>query len=112
MASTSGNWRGSDLERADESPLVRSRGQSFRLSAFGGMAGTPKRATQVEAALLGQPWTMDTINAAAQMWAQDFTPMTDMRASADYRLETAKNMLTRYFHDVSGAAIAVREVSV
>lgn len=80
--------------------------------AFGGMAGTPKRAKQVEAALLGQPWTMDTINAAAQMWAQDFTPMTDMRASADYRLETAKNMLTRYFHDVSGAAIAVREVSV
>lgn len=79
--------------------------------AFGGMAGIPKRAAQVEAALIGQPWTIDTINAAAPAWALDFAPMSDMRASADYRLETAKNMLTRYFHDVSGATIAVREVS-
>lgn len=79
--------------------------------AFGGMAGIPKRAKAVEAALVGQPWSLETIQAAAPAWAQDFTPMSDMRASAQYRLETAKNMLTRYFHDLSGAPIALREVS-
>ena len=65
--------------------------------AFGGMAGTPLRATAVESALLGQAWTRDTINAAMPRMADDYTPMSDMRASADYRLKTAQNMLLRYF---------------
>ena len=80
--------------------------------AFGGMAGTPKRATAVEAAITGQPWTQETLDAAADAWAQDFTPMSDMRASAAYRLETARNMLTRYFLEDTGAgATSVLEVS-
>ena len=79
--------------------------------AFGGMAGTPKRATHVEAAITGQPWTADTIGAAWDAWALDFTPMSDMRASADYRLETARNMLTRYFLEDVGAATRVLEVT-
>ncbi|MDF0598585.1 xanthine dehydrogenase small subunit [Psychromarinibacter halotolerans] len=80
--------------------------------AFGGMAGTPKRATAVEAAITGQPWTQETLDAAADAWARDFTPMSDMRASAAYRLETARNMLTRYFLEDTGAgATSVLEVS-
>lgn len=68
--------------------------------AFGGMAATPKRATAVEDALAGQPWTESTVRLAMTKFAIDFTPMSDMRASADYRLETAKNMLLRaYFED-------------
>ncbi|SDJ33477.1 xanthine dehydrogenase small subunit [Lutimaribacter saemankumensis] len=78
--------------------------------AFGGMAGTPKRATQVEQALTGQPWSEATIHAAQDAWAQDFTPLSDMRASADYRLTTARNLLMRYFHDLSGAETDVRRV--
>ena len=79
--------------------------------AFGGMAGIPKRASHVEAALLGQPWTLDTIQAATQDFDRDFTPMTDMRASAQYRLETAKAMLERYFREDQGEVTNVLEVS-
>ncbi|MEO1640965.1 MAG: xanthine dehydrogenase small subunit [Pseudomonadota bacterium] len=79
--------------------------------AFGGMAGTPKRATAVETTLAGQPWTVDTIAAGAEAFAQDYSPMTDMRASAAYRLETAQNLLHRYFADLSGKPTSVLEVS-
>ncbi|MGV6813074.1 MAG: xanthine dehydrogenase small subunit [Brevirhabdus sp.] len=73
--------------------------------AFGGMAGIPKRAATVEAALIGQPWTEDTIRAARAGFAKDFTPLSDMRASADYRLKAAQNMLTRYYaEDLVGTA--------
>jgi xanthine dehydrogenase small subunit len=78
--------------------------------AFGGMAGIPKRAATVETALLGQPWSEDTIAAATRAFAQDFTPMSDMRASAAYRLTSAENLLTRYFHDLNGTPVSVLEV--
>ena len=80
--------------------------------AFGGLAGTPKRATHVEQALLGQPWSEATVAAAAAEISQDFTPMTDMRASAEYRLESARNMLMRYFSDLTGASQSVLEVQL
>ena len=78
--------------------------------AFGGMAGIPKRAAAVEAALLGQPWTAAAITAAQAAFATDFQPMTDMRASADYRLTVARNLLARYFHDLAGTAVDVLKV--
>jgi xanthine dehydrogenase small subunit len=78
--------------------------------AFGGMAGTPKRAAHVEAALTGRPWTEATVRAADDAWAQDFTPLSDMRASAAYRLAAARNMLMRYFVEDQGAPARVLEV--
>ena len=63
--------------------------------AFGGMAGIPKRAARTEAALEGQPLTQATLAEAAKVLAQDFTPMSDMRASATYRLAAAQGMLLR-----------------
>ncbi|PRY23808.1 xanthine dehydrogenase small subunit [Aliiruegeria haliotis] len=79
--------------------------------AFGGMAGIPKRAAMVEAALVGQPWTEDTIAAALPAFAEDFKPLSDMRASADYRLATAQNMLRRYFAEDTGTPATVLEVA-
>ncbi|WP_170423196.1 xanthine dehydrogenase small subunit [Ruegeria arenilitoris] len=79
--------------------------------AFGGMAGIPKRATHVEAALIGKPWTRETIGAALPAFADDYSPLTDMRASATYRLETAKAMLERYFLEDQGEVTNVLEVS-
>ncbi|QMV01071.1 xanthine dehydrogenase small subunit [Devosia sp. D6-9] len=70
--------------------------------AFGGMAATPKRATNVEEALIGRPWTMDTVEEAVQAFAQDYQPITDMRASADYRLLAAQNLLRRFFLEATG----------
>ncbi|AZL61172.1 xanthine dehydrogenase small subunit [Tabrizicola piscis] len=78
--------------------------------AFGGMAGVPKRAARAEAALVGQPWTIATAEAAAQAMAGDFTPLSDMRASAAYRLTTAQNLMLRYFHDLAGVPVSVLEV--
>ena len=78
--------------------------------AFGGMAGIPKRAANVEAALVGKAWTEATIEAAIAEFAKEFTPMTDMRGSAAYRLEAAQNMLRRYFADLSGSTVNVLEV--
>ncbi len=65
--------------------------------AFGGMAATPKRAAACEAALTGQPWTEAAVRGAAEALAQDFQPISDMRASADYRLQAAKNLVLKAF---------------
>lgn len=79
--------------------------------AFGGMAGVPKRAAAVEAALAGRAWTLATVEAALPAFAQDFTPLSDMRASAGYRLEAAQGMLLRYFHEDQGVPTRVLEVA-
>jgi xanthine dehydrogenase small subunit len=63
--------------------------------AFGGMAATVKRAAAAEAAIAGQPWTQATVRAAQQALAVDYAPITDMRASAAYRLRVAQNLLWR-----------------
>jgi xanthine dehydrogenase small subunit len=67
--------------------------------AFGGMAGVPKRAAAVEAALIGKPWTQGTILAALPAFETDFQPLTDMRGSAGYRTLIAKNLLRKYFEE-------------
>jgi xanthine dehydrogenase small subunit len=79
--------------------------------AFGGMAGTPHRATAVEGALIGQPWTMETVTKAAKIFNEDYAPMSDMRASAAYRLEIAGNLLLRYFAERTGTQTNVLEVT-
>ena len=63
--------------------------------AFGGMAGTVKRATAAEATVRGQPWTEATARAAMAALDADFKPLSDLRASASYRQRTARNLLLR-----------------
>lgn len=70
--------------------------------AYGGMAATPKRAKAVEAALLGMSWTIATVEAALDAYDQDFTPITDMRASAEYRRLASRNLLKRFFLETLG----------
>jgi xanthine dehydrogenase small subunit len=65
--------------------------------AFGGMAATPRRAAAAEAALHGQPWNEATLQAAMKALAHDYTPLTDMRASSDYRMKIAQNLLHRFW---------------
>jgi xanthine dehydrogenase small subunit len=70
--------------------------------AYGGMAATPKRASAVEAALIGKPWTEATVEAAMAKYAEDYTPLTDMRATAEYRALAAKNLLLRFYMETTG----------
>jgi len=79
--------------------------------AYGGMAGTPKRAHAFEAALIGQPFTEAAIAAALPVLQQDFQPMSDMRASATYRMNAAQAMALRYLRERSGEAVSVLEVA-
>ncbi|MBN9076050.1 MAG: xanthine dehydrogenase small subunit [Rhizobiales bacterium] len=76
--------------------------------AYGGMAATPKRAHAVEAAIAGKPWTRETVDAALAEYERDFRPLTDMRASADYRMLASKNLLVRFFLETSGRAAPVQ----
>ena len=72
--------------------------------AYGGMAATPKRAAAAEAAMLGQPWSEATVEAAVRALGEDFQPITDMRASAAYRLSVARNLLRRLFVETTDTA--------
>jgi len=65
--------------------------------AHGGMAATSKRAAHAENALRGQLWNEASIQQAMQALAQDYQPMTDMRASGNYRLKAAQNLLYRFY---------------
>jgi xanthine dehydrogenase small subunit len=77
-----------------------------RVAAFtmacGGMAATIKRATHCEAALAGAVWNEESISRAAAALAKDFSPIDDMRASADYRLRGAQNLLRRFYLETTG----------
>lgn len=76
--------------------------------AYGGMAATPKRPSAVEKALLGKPWTEATVKMAMAEYANDFTPLTDMRASAEYRALAAKNLLLRFFAETTGTKAPIQ----
>ncbi|MEM5295148.1 xanthine dehydrogenase small subunit [Burkholderia sp. JPY481] len=65
--------------------------------AFGGMAATPKRALNAEAVLRDADWHEATAQAAMLALGNDYAPLTDMRATSDYRLEAAKNTLYRFW---------------
>ncbi|BFM06474.1 xanthine dehydrogenase small subunit [Halioxenophilus aromaticivorans] len=75
--------------------------------AYGGMAAIPKRALAAEQAMLGQPACEQTVLAAAQCVAQEFTPLSDVRASADYRLQVAKNCLHKAWLESQAQAVSV-----
>ena len=65
----------------------------------------------MEAALTGRPWTAETVEDAYPAFAEDFTPLSDMRASAGYRLEAARGMLMRYHAESEGIATDVLKVT-
>lgn len=80
--------------------------------AFGGMAATPKRAAQVEAALAGQPWNEATARAAMAALSMDFSPLSDMRATASYRSRGSANLLYRFWLETRADALPASAVNV
>ncbi len=81
--------------------------------AFGGMAGTVKRAAATEAALLGMAWDQRTVDIAKAAMLADFEPLSDMRASAAYRMQVAQNLLQRFWLETrSSKPLASTETSV
>ncbi|MBL8583648.1 MAG: xanthine dehydrogenase small subunit, partial [Rhizobiaceae bacterium] len=78
--------------------------------AYGGMAATPKRAQTVEQALIRQTWNEASVEAALDAYSDDFQPLTDMRATAQYRALAGRNLLMRFYLETTGtrAPITVR----
>ncbi|RMQ41625.1 Ferredoxin:molybdopterin dehydrogenase, FAD-binding:-binding:CO dehydrogenase [Pseudomonas cichorii] len=76
--------------------------------AFGGMAAIPKRAAACERALIGQPWTSASVEQACAALAEDFTPLSDFRASKEYRLLSAQNLLRKYFIELQTPNVPTR----
>ena len=64
---------------------------------FGGMAAIVKRAAAAEAAMLGREWSEATLGAVITALTHDFQPLSDMRASAAYRMQVAQNLLRRFW---------------
>jgi xanthine dehydrogenase small subunit len=77
---------------------------------YGGMAGTPQRAHETEQALIGKNWTLETVKQAMQIMTQDYSPLTDMRASDTYRMLCAQNLLQKFYIETTEPAALTRLV--
>ncbi|WMC10965.1 xanthine dehydrogenase small subunit [Oceanimonas pelagia] len=78
---------------------------------FGGMAATPKRAAGCERALVGQAWNMATVKTAMKALEADFEPLSDFRASKEYRTRTAANLLYKCFIEQQDLKLETRVTS-
>jgi len=81
--------------------ITEGRITAARIGA-GGVAATPARAVYAEAALMGQPWNEATLQAAQTAITQEFAPLSDLRASADYRRQILGRLLHRAWLESTG----------
>ena len=79
--------------------IVNKKIKSIKI-AYGGMAAIPKRAIYCEKVLLNSNFSEDIILKAQKCLEKDFQPINDMRASKDYRMEIAKNLLIKCFAEI------------
>lgn len=70
--------------------------------AYGGVAPTPARAREAEDVITNQPWSLDTVNKAQAVLARSFKPITDQRASADYRASMVVRLFEKFWFDTQG----------
>jgi xanthine dehydrogenase small subunit len=78
--------------------LTGTRVTAARL-AFGGMAAVPARAPRAEAALLDKEWSEENVEAAVAALSDDFKPLSDLRASSEYRLLASAQVLRRFYRE-------------
>ncbi len=68
--------------------------------AYGGMSEVPKRALSIEKDIINSEFSENTFNRAINLIDKDFSPLDDMRASRNYRLTVAKNLLLKAFYEI------------
>ncbi|NJR49085.1 MAG: xanthine dehydrogenase small subunit [Leptolyngbyaceae cyanobacterium CSU_1_3] len=69
--------------------------------AYGGVAATPARAIAIEAFLVGKIWDFATVRQAKLLLREAFTPLSDLRGSADYRNRLVANLFEKFFVEFS-----------
>lgn len=72
--------------------------------AYGGVAPTPARASKTEAALLGKPWTALTVQAVLPTLRAEFTPISDVRGSEEYRCGLITSLVEKFHQSTSDSA--------
>ena len=90
--------------------LENDKVKSIRI-AFGGMAEIPKRAKNCEAALLSKTLNQENIRLAQQALTNDFTPMSDVRASSNYRMKVAQNLIQKCYLELTNKNIETRVIN-
>jgi xanthine dehydrogenase small subunit len=65
--------------------------------AFGGLAGTVRRALPVEEGIVGSRWDRSDLAVAQEALDRAFAPISDHRASAGYRRSAARGLLERWW---------------
>jgi xanthine dehydrogenase small subunit len=80
--------------------------------AYGGVAATPARAIAVEQQLVGQLWNIVTVQHAKVALQEAFTPLTDLRGSANYRTMLVANLFEKFFVEMGGTKVYPVEVGV
>ncbi len=68
--------------------------------AYGGMSEIPKRALTIEKKLINSEFSENTFSKAVNLINKDFSPLDDMRASKNYRINVAKNLLLKAFYEI------------
>ena len=95
-----------DLVDADSGKVVVEAGKKITVRqarlGVGGVAATPVRARQTEAALCGQPWNASTVQQAQVLLQNEFNPLSDLRASRHYRQEVLAQLLQRFWLESQG----------
>lgn len=74
--------------------------------AYGGVAATPIRAIAVEDMLVGRSWDLATVQTVKPALREAFTPLTDLRGSAEYRQRLVANLFEKFFVEMSGIQLA------
>ncbi len=87
--------------------LDGARVASLRI-AYGGMAAVPRRAIAAEERLTGSLWTRESVMVAMDDIDESFAPLSDMRASADYRKLVARNLLLKFYLEYAAEPRAPR----
>ena len=81
-------------------------------ATFGGMAAIPKRASECEKVLLGKEWSEENMLMVSKEVEKDFVPLSDHRASSNYRLKVAANLFLRLYRDLSDQEELLEVVAV
>ena len=76
--------------------------------AYGGVAPTVVRLPRTEAFLAGKSATLDTFEHAGRIARDEIKPISDVRGSADYRLQLAENIMSKFWYEVFGETPAPR----
>ena len=71
---------------------------------YGGVAAMPARAKRTEAALLGKIWSAETIQCVLPILQTEFTPISDVRGTAEYRRGLITSLLEKFYFDFVGQA--------